>query len=77
MEVSEEIPVLAGGKSVNSKELVQRALSGLPIPRPAVGPLAVHYCAKLAGVTLRDYTLKPDVLADCVLKYYERFRPDA
>lgn len=62
---------------MNSRELVQRALNGLPAPRPAVGPLAVHYCARLAGVSLRDYTLKPEVLADCVLRYYERFRPDA
>ncbi len=37
----------------------------------------MHYCAKLAGVSLRDYTLKPEVLADCVIKYYERFQPDA
>ena len=62
---------------MNSKELVWRALSGLPVPRPAVGPLAVHYCARLAGVSLREYTLKPGVLADCVIKYYEQFRPDA
>lgn len=62
---------------MTSKELVSRALKGLPVPRSAVGPLAVHYCAKLAGVSLRDYTLRPEVLADCVIKYYERFRPDA
>lgn len=68
---------MTGGKTVNSKELVRGALRGLPVPRPAVGPLAVHYCAKLAGVSLRDYTLKPEVLADCVIKYYEQFRPDA
>ena len=62
---------------MNSKELVTRSLRGLPIPRPAVGPLAVHYCARLAGVSLREYTLKPEVLADCVIKYYEQFQPDA
>ncbi len=63
--------------SPNSKELVKRALSGLPVPRPAVGPLAVHYCAKLAGASLRDYTLKPGVLAGCVIRYHRKFRPDA
>lgn len=59
------------------RELVQRALTGQTVPRPAVGPLAVHYCAKLAGVSLRDYTLKPDVLADCVIRYHRKFQPDA
>jgi uroporphyrinogen decarboxylase len=39
--------------------------------------LAVHYCAELVGATLSDYTLRPRVLADCVVRYYERFRPDA
>ena len=71
------MPVVTVGKSVNSKELVRRALKGLPVPRPAVGPLAVHYCARLAGVSLRDYTLRSDVLADCVIKYHQRFQPDA
>ena len=61
----------------SSRELVSRALRGMPIPRPVHGPLAVHYCAHLAGVSLRDYTLNPRTLADCVLRYYETFRPDA
>ena len=72
MTSSEAIPTALSGK-----ELVSRALRGLPTPRPAAGPLAVHYCARLAGVSLRDYTLNPRVLADCVLRYYEAFRPDA
>ena len=52
-------------------------LSGQSVRRPAVGPLAVHYCAQLAGVSLAEYTMNADVLADCVLKYHEQFRPDA
>lgn len=64
-------------RPTNSKELVGRTLSGLAVPRPAVGPLAVHYCARFAGVSLRDYTLSASVLADCVLRYHERFQPDA
>ena len=63
--------------SVNSKQIVQRALAGLETPRPAVGPLAVHYCAGLAGVSVRRYTTDPTVMADCVVRYYETFRPDA
>ncbi|MBI4659346.1 MAG: uroporphyrinogen decarboxylase family protein [Verrucomicrobia bacterium] len=63
--------------SINSKELVGRALRGQQAPRPAAGPLAVHYCARVAGVSLRDYTLSPVVLSECVLRYYKRFTPDA
>ena len=62
---------------MNSAELVKRALSGLAVPRPAVGPLAAHYHASVGGVSLRDYTLKADVLADCVIRYYRKFQPDA
>ena len=61
----------------NSKQLVQRALQGEKIPRPATGPLAVHYCARLAGYSLRDYTTDSRVLAECVVRYYEQFQPDA
>jgi len=60
-----------------SRELVCRALAGQPTERPAVGPLAVHYCARLAGVSLRDYTSDANLMADCVARYYERFQPDA
>jgi uroporphyrinogen decarboxylase len=73
----------AGGRTtlaqrpLNSKEIVTRSLRGADVPRTAVGPLAVHYCARIAGVSLYDYTSKPQVLADCVVRYYERFRPDA
>lgn len=61
----------------NSKEIVLRALQGQTNTRVATGPLAVHYCARLAGVSLRDYTSKARVLAECVLRYYDQFRPDA
>jgi uroporphyrinogen decarboxylase len=61
----------------NAKQIVQRALQGQPTPRAATGPLAVHYCARLAGRSLREYTTDPQVLAVCVLRYYEQFRPDA
>ncbi len=64
-------------KTMTSRELVSRAIRGLPNARIACGPLAVHYCAHLSGVSLRDYTLNPRILADCVLRYYEEFRPDA
>jgi uroporphyrinogen decarboxylase len=59
-----------------SKERVLRALGGLEIWPPVVGPLAVHYCARLAGVSLREYTSNAQTLANCVLQYYERFHPD-
>ena len=61
----------------SSKQLVGEVLAGRTSPRAVAGPLAVHYCAGLAGVSLRDYTLNPRCLADCIIRYYERFRPDA
>ena len=61
----------------SSKQIVLRALHGQLNSRVATGPLAVHFCATQAGVSLSDYTSNPEVLADCVLRYYERFRPDA
>jgi uroporphyrinogen decarboxylase len=63
--------------ALNSKALVARALQGLETPRVPTGPLAVHFCAKVAGVSLREYTTNVRVLAESVLRYYERFRPDA
>lgn len=62
---------------MNSKELVARALQGRDVPRPPVGPLAVHFCASLAGYTLRQYTTDARALADSVIRYHERFQPDA
>jgi uroporphyrinogen decarboxylase len=64
-------------RRVNSKELVGRALQGLPVPRVPAGPLAVHFCARLAGFSLRAYSTQARVLAESVIRYYERFQPDA
>lgn len=61
----------------SSKQIVLRALRGQANSRAATGPLAVHFCAAQAGVSLPDYTTSAKTLADCVLRYYERFRPDA
>ena len=63
--------------SLNAKQLVLRALHGERTPRPVVAPMAIHYCARLAGYSLRRYTTDPQVLAECVIRYYEEFRPDA
>ena len=62
---------------MNSKEMVQQTLKGEPTPRPVNGPLAVHYCARIAGVTLREYSLNVQTMTDSILAYYERFKPDA
>ena len=62
---------------MKSKELVDRVLHGLDTPRVATGPLAVHYCAGLAGRTVRDYSTHARFLAESVIRYYERFHPDA
>ncbi len=65
------------GPAPGSRELVRRALLGLETGRVPTGPLSVHYCAKVAGVSIRQYTTNSRVLAECVARYYERFRPDA
>lgn len=62
---------------ITSKELVARAIRGEPTPRVATGPLAVHFCAHRLGVSLKDYTRCARTMADCVVRYYEDFRPDA
>jgi uroporphyrinogen decarboxylase len=62
---------------LTSKQIVRRALRGEDVPRPATGPLAVHFCARFAGRSLREYTTDAGVLAECVVRYYEEFRPDA
>ena len=62
---------------MTGRELVLDALLGRPVPRTPAGPLAVHYCARLAGVSLRRYTTDAATLADCVIRYHERFKPDA
>lgn len=64
-------------REVSGKDIVARALQGLPAPRWASGPLAVHFCARLSGVTLRAYTTDARVLAASVIRYFEEFRPDA
>jgi MtaA/CmuA family methyltransferase len=61
----------------DSRDTVRAALLGLPNPRCATGPLAVHYCAQFAGISIREYTLNAEKLAESVIRYYERFRPDA
>jgi uroporphyrinogen decarboxylase len=62
---------------MTSKQLIIATLNGQPGPRVPTGPLAVHYCARLAGYTLRQYSTDARALADSVIRYYERFRPDA
>jgi MtaA/CmuA family methyltransferase len=62
---------------MNSKELVAAVLRGKPASRVPAGPLAVHFCARYADASLLDYSRSATVLADSVIRYYERFGPDA
>lgn len=62
---------------MNSKQLVAAALAGQPVSRVPVGPLAVHFCAGHAGYTLRQYSTDAAIMAESVIRYYERFKPDA
>ena len=62
---------------MTSRDIVFKALSGEKTPRPACGPLAVHFCAVDNGVSIRDFTLDPSVHADCIIRYHEKYQPDA
>lgn len=64
-------------EQLTSRQLVQCALQGGEIPHFPTGPLAVHFCAAHAGYTLRQYTTDPQTLAESVIRYHDRFRPDA
>ena len=64
-------------ETMRPRDVVARAIGGLPAPRWAAGPLAVHFCARRAGKTLREYTLDARALAESVIRYFEDFRPDA
>lgn len=77
------IPIDKAGRIVLPKWVreeanpVHQALDGIETPRVPTGPLAVHYCAGLAGISLRQYSTDPRLLAESVIRYYERFHPDA
>lgn len=62
---------------MTSKEIVSRAIRGLPTPRVASGPLAVHFCAHRKGISLKEYTSSAEKMADSILHYYDEFQPDA
>ncbi len=62
---------------MTSRDLVKKALKGEPAPRPACGPLATFFCAADAGISLQKFTLSADVQVDCILRYQEKYRPDA
>jgi uroporphyrinogen-III decarboxylase len=62
---------------MTSRDLVKKALKGEPAPLPACGPLATFFCAAEAGISLQEFTLNADVQVDCILRYHEKYRPDA
>ena len=62
---------------MNARERVVAALQGRPGDECACGPLAVHFTAADSGVSLLDYATNATVLSDCVLRYFEKYRPDA
>lgn len=63
--------------SLSSKHLFLAALAGQPGARVPVAPLAVHFCARVHGVSLHRYTADADTMTAAILHYHARFRPDA
>jgi MtaA/CmuA family methyltransferase len=62
---------------MTSRDIVFKALKGEKTPRPACGPQAVHFCAVDNRVSIRDFTLNSSVHADCIIRYHEKYQPDA
>ncbi|MBS0664522.1 MAG: uroporphyrinogen decarboxylase family protein [Verrucomicrobia bacterium] len=62
---------------MNSRQLVLDTLQGRRTERVPVAPMAVHACARYAGISLHRYTSAPTALADAVIRTWERFHPDA
>jgi uroporphyrinogen decarboxylase len=63
--------------TLTSRQRVAAAIRGEPVDHIPTGPLAVHSCAELTGVSLKDYTLSAEQLSRAVLRYAELFEPDA
>lgn len=63
--------------AATGRQVFLGALRGEPGSRVPVVPLAVHFCARVSGVSLDQYTRDADTLAAAVIAYHERFRPDA
>ncbi len=61
---------------MNGRQIVSAALSGKSTSQVGCGPLAVHFCARQAGRSIRDYTTDATALSDSVLFYCEKYRPD-
>jgi len=63
--------------NLSSRHRVAACVRGEPVDRPPAGPLAVHYCARLAGMSLKEYTLSAERVADAVVAYAREVQPDA
>lgn len=63
--------------AVTGRQVFLGALRGEPGSRVPVVPLAVHFCARVSGVSLDQYTRDAATLADAVIAYHARFLPDA
>ena len=64
---------------MNGRKFVKNTLDGFTSPMDPypTGPLVTHCCARLAGISLKDYTCDSEALSRSVIDYYKKFRPDA
>ncbi len=60
-----------------ARNLIERAIKGEPTPRTACGPQATFFCAAEAGKSLQEFTRSADVQVECILRYFEKYNPDA
>lgn len=62
---------------MNSRKLIIDTIEGREVSRTPCGPLAVHFCAAEMGITISEYSTDANQLAQSVIRYYEKYRPDA
>ncbi len=62
---------------MNSRALILDAVGGKPVSRFPSGPLATFFCASDAGISVQDYSQNPKMQVESILRYYDKYRPDA
>ncbi len=61
---------------LTSKERILYAIEGKGVDRTPVFPTVHHNSTRVAGETIKNYASNSDVMADCLLKAFERYGYD-
>ncbi|MGI9862760.1 uroporphyrinogen decarboxylase family protein [Moorella naiadis] len=63
-------------KQLTSKERILVAATGGIPDRVPVAPMVWDYAAVFCGKTIKEYALNPKVMAECLIRFYNTFKPD-